>query len=70
MWIKHDSESTVSHWSADVLGDLIDDPVTELPGNARGIECDGPMQVRDDVGQRLIDSYDAYRPYQADDSTD
>jgi hypothetical protein len=68
MWIHNTNEPTVRHYNADVLGDVIADPVAELPGDGYGIACDGPQQVRDDVGELLINHYDAYEPYSADDA--
>jgi len=66
MWITHTNDATKSHWSEDVLGELVEDPYEDLPGDARGIACDEPVQVPDDVGEALVAHYEHWQRYEAD----
>lgn len=68
MWITNDADSR-RHYNEDVLGEIVDDPVTDLPGDERGVVWDdGPLQVTQDVGEALVEHYDSIRPYEAGDS--
>lgn len=77
MWIINDS-ATRRHFNADLpvtddetLGDLIDDPVDDLPGDGYGVdygEPGAPVQVTADVGEALVAHYETIRPYEAGDT--
>jgi hypothetical protein len=64
MWIENTADSR-RHYNDDILGDIVDDPVDDLPGDERGIVWDGPIQVTNDVGEVLCEHYDSIRPYEA-----
>ena len=56
MWIQIDNDATRRLFNDDVM----DEPIT-FSGN-------GTAQVPGDVGEALVDHYDAIRPYEADDN--
>lgn len=67
MWIEN-TRNTSRHYNAELLGDLVDDPVEDLPGDERGIVYNdtGTVQVTDAVGEALVEHYDAIQPYEAE----
>lgn len=69
MWIINDNAAISRHYDADVLGDLVDDPVADLPGDERGVVYaeNGTAQVSEAVGEALVAHYDTIRPYEAGD---
>lgn len=66
MWIINESTGTRRLFNDDLLGDLVDDAVEDLPGDGQGVVFDGPTQVTEAVGEALCDHYDDIRPYEAD----
>lgn len=68
MWIKCQNEATQSLYNEDVLGDIVDDPVDDLPGDVYGVELDGPVQVASKVGEAMCEYYDSIQPYEADEN--
>lgn len=67
MWIRNNAESTVRLFEAWML-EHVDDPVAELPGDARGVVFDGPVQIRSDVGEELIERHDAVETHNTEDA--
>lgn len=65
MWIinhNDDSRRLYAGW----MDDLVDDVVEDLPGEARGVVFDGPIQIVEAVGEELIARYDAIEAHETD----
>jgi len=58
MWIICHTEATTRLYEPWML-EFVDDPVADLPGDARGVVFDRPTQIVESVGAQLIDRYDA-----------
>lgn len=39
------------------MADVVDDLVEDLPGDRRGVSFDGPVQLKKEVGEKLIEQH-------------
>lgn len=62
MWIINEADS-VRHYNSELLDDVVDDPVEDLPGEQYGIVHDGPVQVTKEVGELLVEEYESISEY-------
>ena len=56
MWIINNNEAT-ARLSESWMKDLVDDVVEDLPGDSRGVVFDGPVNVKREVGEQLIERH-------------